>query len=200
MAVESIDVELDERGLQLVANLCGEHLLVLQVAHEVIVHLCGLEGGTRSGSLQLIAGSQQDGVSLAQVEVYAGLGSSVEELSRAALAVGVLGGQSVAHLTFALHGGPCHASVDKEVSAIEVGGVSSPELSLVDEDVVVIAEAVAFLHHLVGMVHVVLRLLAVLTVVLDDVGVDIMEGVGAEQVVHRLIVQSLVGRELQSGV
>ena len=87
-------------------------------------------------------------MALAERDVGTSLGASVEEFRRAALAVAVVGSHTVTHLTVALHGDATYTTGNEEVGEFEVGGQRRPCLSLVDEDVVVVAELVAYLHFL----------------------------------------------------
>ena len=171
-----------------------------QVFHEVVVDLCCQEGGACSGGFHLVAHADEQGIAVSQVELCAGLCASVKELGSAALAVRVVGCQTVAHLAFALHGEAAQPTVDKDVCSLNVGGNARPHLCLVDKDVIVVAEAVALGNRLVGGIQVILSLRRVLAVVLDNVGVDVVERGSPQQVVHRLVVHALVGRQLQSGI
>ena len=137
-------------------------------------------------------------MSLAEVERDAGLAAAVEEVRRTALAVGVVLGKSVAHLTVALHLSAAHTSADISVHTGECAAVSSPEVSLVNEDVIVISELVALLHHGIRIVEVILYLLGVLVVCAEGIVVEVVELCGSKQVVHRLIVHTLGGAEVKS--
>ena len=75
-----------------------------------------------------------------------------------ALAVGVVGCHTVAHLAFALHGGVADAAGETVVQRSEVFRIACPKLSLVDEDIVVVAEPVVLAYYGVGMVEVILHL------------------------------------------
>ena len=123
-------------------------------------------------------------MSFTQVKVHTGLGATIEEFRRIAFSVGIVHpllhflvieiGQAVTHITFTLHRCTSDASVDKDVGAAQVYGVTCPKLCLVHEDIIVIAEAVALLDGLIGAVHIVLSLVAAITEVLKNVGIDVM--------------------------
>ena len=141
----------------------------------------------------LVAYAECEHVAASEREVRAELEAAVNELRCLALAERVVSSQTVAHLAFALHRCVAESGSHSIVERSEVLGVRCPEFALIDEEVVVVAETVAFLHYSVRMVEVVLcfgRSCGVL--VRDNISVDIMELRSAEQVLHSLVVHSLV--------
>ena len=75
----------------------------------------------------------------------------------------------------------------------------APELCLVHQDVVVVAETVAYLHLAIGVVQVVIDVAVTHGVVAQCVSVVVMERVGTQEVFHRLVMYARVGGELQTG-
>ena len=89
-------------GLQLIAEFGTENLLRFQAKRKVVVNLrCG-EGHTGSGSLALPSDSERNGMSASDIIGRSELHTAINELSQFASAEGVLNGQTVAHLAFAL--------------------------------------------------------------------------------------------------
>ena len=104
----------------------------------------------------LIAYAEREYVATTECEVRTELEATINEFCSLALAERVVGSQTVTHLAVALERGVAELGSYSIVSPTEVLGVRAPHLALVDEQVVVVAEAVAFLNDCVRMVEVVL--------------------------------------------
>ena len=119
-------------------------------------------------------------------------------MCRTALAIGVVLGKSVAHLSVALHLSAAYPSAYKSAHTCECAAVSSPEVSLVNEDIIVISELVSLLYLCIRIIEVVLYLLGVLVVSAEGIVVQVVELCCTKHVVHRLIVHTLGGAEVKS--
>ena len=190
-----VQVGVEPAVLELVANLGTEVAFVFQVFREVVVDLRGRERRAGRRSFPLVAYTQNKSASLSEVEGGSGLAAAVEEFCRSAFTIRVIYGQTVPHLSVALHGGSTQSAVHEEVNAIDVDGVAGPCLCLVHEDVIIVAEAVAFINTLAAIVDVVHSLGAIGCVGVFYVCVYIIEIGGAEQILQGLVVHALVGRQ-----
>ena len=95
----------------------------------------------------------------AQVVGQSGLAAAVQELRRAALAVRRDTQRfcnTVAHLTVALHGVACYAACNVGCQCSLAVLQRGPQLSLVHQQVIVVAELVAFLDLAVLVVQVII--------------------------------------------
>ena len=86
-AVVGVDVEVHPCVLILVAQLCAEHALVLEVTHEVVVDLRSHERVACLWCAVLIANAEDERVAVSHVERRAKLQTAVNKLSVLALAV-----------------------------------------------------------------------------------------------------------------
>ena len=200
--VVALDVGVQPACLVLIAHLGRQYLLGREVFHEVVVDLRRGERHVGRWRLPLISATEVDGVATSGVDADAGLAASVEEVSLLALAIRVVGRETVAHLSLALQRRAANASAYEQLCAVEAKLVSRPCLRAVHEDVVVVAEAVAFLHELwrAAVVEVVERLRGSLGVGADDIIVGVVERGCSHQVFHGLIVHALVGAEVHADV
>ena len=139
-------------------------------------------------------------MAVAQIDRGSHLAAAFQEVGGAALTVGVVEEHTVAHLTIALHLHSAYASADEGVCVADIGGVGCPESSFVDQQVVVVAHLVALMHHGVGVVDVILYAWVQCVVFAQCVGVDVVERLCSQQVVHGDVVHALVGCELESDV
>ena len=188
----------EPRATVLIAELRAEDALVLQIAHEVVVHLGRGEGHVGERCIPLIAGTNREHMAMACVPRHGALAATVEESGLAALAIGVLGEETVLHLAVALNARAANLAVEGEVEAAHGCRIVGPGVSLVGIDVVVVAELVALTHRSVGMVQVVLHPVGVGRIVAHSVGINVVEVFCSQQIVHRLIVHTLVGGQHES--
>ena len=188
----------EPRATVLVAELRTEDALIFQIAHEVVVHLGRGEGHVGERCIPLIAGTNREHMAMACVPRHGTLDATVEESSLAALAIGILGEETVFHLAVALDARAANLSVEGEVEAAHGCCIVGPGVSLVGIDVVVVAELVALTHRSVGMVQVVLHPVGVGRIVAHSVGINVVEVFCSQQIVHRLIVHTLVGGQHES--
>ena len=199
-AVVGIEVSVHPAGLELQAQFGGEHILVAQVANEVVVHLRGCKRRACDGSFLLIADTAHECDALAHVQHGTELTTTVEEAGSLALSERVVEGKTVAHHAFALQRLTADAARQEVVQGSEVLGIGCPEVHAVHEDVVVVGKAVANLDFLVRVVGIVHGLHVAAKIGSDDVGVHVVERAGTEQVFHRLIVHALIGRQVEASV
>ena len=141
----------------------------------------------------LISESESKGVATAQVYVGSEFHSAVNELCRVALAVRVVLGETVAHLSVALHGCISQFTGDYIVQVAEVLRIARPQLAVVHEQVVVVTELVVFSHEAVAVVEVILHLIGIWRIGADGIGVHVVECRCSEHILHRLVVHALVG-------
>ena len=133
-----------------------------------------------------------------EVQVCAHFEAAVEETGGAALAVAVVGKEAVAHLAVAPHLGATDLGTDEAVADALIFGELSPGCSLLDYDVVVVAEAVALAHSPSGVVQVILHTGVAASVSADGVVIDIVEVVGSHHVRDSLIVLTRVRGQLHT--
>ena len=200
VAVVGSEVHLQPFVVDGVAQLTGESLLVAQVVHEVVVHLGADEGDVDLRCALLVACAHAEGLSAAQVHVGAHLEAAVDEAGLAALAVGVVLADSVLHLAVAPHVGAAHLGGDEAVAAQFVACETGPHGGLLHEQVIVVAEAVAFLDLAVLVAQVVVDFVGTVGIGTFGVGIAVVEVLSAQQVVHRLVVHAFVRGQLQSDV
>ena len=171
--------------------------------YEIVGDLGRDEGSLCLGSFQLVAGTQLDGVASAQIIGQTGFAATFKELGRTTFTVGrhtQCFCHTIAHLAVALHGdttdASCHEGCQRVLLVLQRG----PCLCLAHQQVVVIGKAVALFHYGVRIVQVVLYANVRRRIVAQRVGVDVVERVGAQQVLHRLVVHTLVGSQLQAHI
>src|SRR3712207_4528003 len=172
-------------------------MLVLEVAHEVVVHLGRYEGCGSLWCTPLVAGTYREYMAVACIETHAALAACFAEGCGATLTVGVLGKHTIAHVALACHRGSAHLAGHHEVPTAYVGGVVSPEKSLLYLQCIVVSELVALAYELaftIGShgVDVVLNARVASCIFAQGVGVDVVEALGTEQIIHRLVVATNV--------
>ena len=128
------------------------------------------------------------------------LGSSVEELGCAALAVGVVGSHTVAHLTVALHACSVHLGGGHQEPVSGLGRDTAPSRGLVHLNIIVISKHITFLDGCVALVQVILYPVVCVSIVADGVGVDVMIDGCAQHVFHGLVMTGVVRAELHTDV
>ena len=126
-------------------------------------------------------------------------------MGRLALAVAVVGEHTVAHLAVALHAVVGQSAGHIVVYIAQCLCHVAPEHHLAGQEVVVVAELVAFLDLLAlavgaGGVQVVLHGVGTLGIVAQCVGVDVVIHVGAQHVFHGLVVLAGVGAQHEADV
>ena len=112
-------------------------------------------------SLGAVCRMQVETVATVNLVGDAGLEHGIVELVHNALAVGVLGRASVAHLAVALELRVAHAETIVYVPVRQVYHILQPSVGRDGVDIVVISETVAFAHAAVGVVKVVLQQYAI---------------------------------------
>ncbi len=182
-----------------VTQLGRGNLLVLEVTHEVVVHLGTLKGHAGLRRARLVAHAHAEGVALAQVERGAHLEAPVQEIALSALAITVSGAHAVVHVAVPPHLRAAHPGCDEVVADALVLGDARPQARALVPQVIVVAHAVALAYGPVGVVEVILHARVCGRVVTECICVHVVEVRSAQHVLHGGVVHALVGGELQSG-
>ena len=144
-------------------------------------------------------------MAVACVECGATFRASLAETSPAALAVGVVGKHTIAHVALATHLCLSQFAGHHQLPAAYIGRVVGPKQSFLHKEVIVVAELVSLVDEFaqaVGAcgVEVILYVGIVSGIVPQCVGVDVMERFGTEHVLHRLVMPTDVLCEHQTAV
>ena len=151
----------------------------------------------------LVANTQHDCASTTESRCGAELTTTAQELGCAALAVRVLGEESVAHVAFALHVVVAQSSREVVVDDAESLVVASPKGSLASFQSIVVSKLVTLVNQFAQSVRtcgvqVVLHAGVFGGIVAQRIEVGVVERVAAQHILQRLVVTSDVLSEHES--
>ena len=178
-------------------------MFVAKVEHVVVANLRRDECCVGHWWTPLVTYTNLEYMTLAGIEVDATLGTALTEACDAAIALRVVGGHTIAHISMATHIGLSELSADHGLETSHLSSVGSPEQALHYLNLIVVTELVAFVNERAevvrsGSVEVVLYSWVAGRIGAECISIDVMEERSTQQVIHGLIVTVAVAAQYKT--